>query len=177
MVKEPFYEFLNIPLIQRERRGHSGEIIERIGKLYSNNTIRIKYFIPRNEDEQLTFWTDALLRGKSGTDYNNLLNELISNNCIEAMKFIDTFMSMVHESLPFNPTNNNADDNIIHESYYKTPYKVYCKFFCSNIFVTTRKDTEPKHHIVILYCLALNKDTDFVTCANNIILGKPNNQT
>lgn len=131
-VQKPFYQYLS-KLIKHEPGINIKTLIRKIQLINAGESDRIKNLIPDDTYHEVNSWAVNLLSKKHDA-YS--LNQLIMANCLEAIDFVNSFMSIVDESLSSNriiDTHNNTNKNI--NINIEDVTQIYCKNNLAKIFV------------------------------------------
>lgn len=160
-----------MPRLKRERRGNAIETINAIHKLFSNKADIIKFYIPKSEEEELNLWSSDALQAKTSCELYVVLNQLIINNSLEAMKFMSYFRSLVFESMPFNLIVKLTDGTIILEPYSTRNYYQYCYGIGPNIIVQTSKDKKTNCAFLMNFYMTQDKVNGFFYKSKIFITG------
>lgn len=137
MVHERFYKYVNMP-VKHGPSLYTQNVITAIKELKSDSSDTIKLYIPDNIYKETFDWADEQF------DRNDLssLNELVWNNCQNAMKFLINFISIAQQSLSsyriidyHNNLNIYYSDKMIDRNLAYNMYPEYCKS-TRNMFVS-----------------------------------------
>ncbi|VVC46275.1 Hypothetical protein CINCED_3A014334 [Cinara cedri] len=128
-----FYKYLHLPLFivkdpQNESLSNDNikTIIYRIQNIDDNGYLNINDIIPDYEKNYFLIWADSNI--PNNDDGNNQFNKLLNGNCMGAMDYMSTFLSIVQKSMDINSEFHSAT----------SMYSQYCP---ENIFdvISTKK--------------------------------------